>query len=117
LILSDGWDVGDAELLQDACVARSAGSSGVIRTLPVRVSNPRIQALQLALPRVDDHLDVSSVSVLSHLEAFRTGTVLRVQIATRPGRVGGESQDCTARGLLESGRVARAAADDLRFVL
>jgi hypothetical protein len=72
LILSDGWDVGDAELLQDG-MRRLRGQVGrVVWCDPHAASadfRPQVQGLQLALPHVDDYLDFSSVSTLSNLVA------------------------------------------------
>jgi uncharacterized protein with von Willebrand factor type A (vWA) domain len=72
VILSDGWDVGEADLLRDG-MRRLRGQVGrVVWCDPHAASTdfrPQVQGLRLALPYVDDYLDFSSVSALSGLVA------------------------------------------------
>ncbi|HEV7976036.1 alpha/beta fold hydrolase, partial [Amycolatopsis sp.] len=62
VILSDGWDVGEADLLQDG-MRRLRGQVGrVVWCDPHAASTdfrPQVQGLRLALPYVDDYLDFS----------------------------------------------------------
>jgi uncharacterized protein len=79
LILSDGWDVGDADLLRDG-MERLRGQVGrVIWCDPHAAAagyQPQVQGLRLALPYVDDYLDFSSATSLSQLVSqLETSTV------------------------------------------
>ena len=72
LILSDGWDVGDADLLNDG-MRRLRGQVGRIVWCDPNAAaagyQPQVQGLRLALPYVDDYLDFSTVASLSQLAA------------------------------------------------
>jgi uncharacterized protein len=80
LVLSDGWDVGDADLLRDG-MRRLHGQVGrVIWCDPHAATagyQPQVQGLRVALPYVDDYLDFSSVRSLSEL-------VSRIETGRRP---------------------------------
>lgn len=82
LILSDGWDAGDAGLLGDG-MRRLRGQVGRIIWCDPHAAaagyQPQVQGLRVALPYVDDHLDFSSVRSLSEL-------VSRVETARHPRR-------------------------------
>jgi hypothetical protein len=82
LILSDGWDVGDADLLGDG-MRRLRGQVGRIIWCDPHAAavgyQPQVQGLRVALPYVDDYLDFSSVRSLSEL-------VSRVETARHPRR-------------------------------
>jgi uncharacterized protein with von Willebrand factor type A (vWA) domain len=70
LILSDGWDVGDAELLQDG-MRRLRRQVGRIAWCDPNAAaagyQPQVQGLRVALPYVDDYLDFATVTSLSRL--------------------------------------------------
>lgn len=70
LILSDGWDVGDVDLLRSS-MQRLRGEAGrVIWCDPHAAAvgyQPQVQGLRAALPYVDDYLDFSSVASLGLL--------------------------------------------------
>jgi uncharacterized protein len=82
LILSDGWDVGEADLLGDG-MRRLRGQVGRIIWCDPHAAaagyQPQVQGLCVALPYVDDYLDFSSVRSLSEL-------VSRVETARHPRR-------------------------------
>jgi uncharacterized protein with von Willebrand factor type A (vWA) domain len=70
LILSDGWDVGDADLLRDGMRRLRSQVGRVIWCDPHAGATgyqPQVQGLRIALPYVDDYLDFSSVRSLSNL--------------------------------------------------
>jgi uncharacterized protein with von Willebrand factor type A (vWA) domain len=70
LILSDGWDVGDVDLLRSS-MQRLRGQAGrVIWCDPHAAAagyQPQVQGLRAALPYVDDYLDFSSVASVRQL--------------------------------------------------
>ena len=70
LILSDGWDVGDVDLLRSR-MQRLRGQAGrVIWCAPHAAAagyQPEVQGLRAALPYVDDYLDFSSVASVRQL--------------------------------------------------
>jgi len=84
LIISDGWDCGDLELLR-AEMARLRSSCSRLMWLNPLLGNAAFRAdaqgLQIALPFVDDHLPVRNLESLEQLVA-----VLRRVGATRPER-------------------------------
>ena len=70
LILSDGWDVGDARLLQDGMRRLHGQVARVVWCDPHAAASgyrPQVRGLQLALPYVDDYLEFSTVASLSQL--------------------------------------------------
>ncbi|HEY2264944.1 MAG TPA: VWA domain-containing protein [Streptosporangiaceae bacterium] len=82
LILSDGWDVGDADLLRDGMRRLRSQVGRIIWCDPHAAAagyQPQVQGLRIALPYVDDYLDFSSVRSLSEL-------VSRVEAGRRPTR-------------------------------
>jgi len=70
LILSDGWDVGDADLLRDG-MRRLRRQVGRIAWCDPNAAaagyQPQVQGLRVAMPFVDDYLDFATVTSLSHL--------------------------------------------------
>ena len=70
LILSDGWDVGDADLLRDG-MRRLRRQVGRIAWCDPNAAaagyQPQVQGLRTALPYVDDYLDFATVTSLSQL--------------------------------------------------
>jgi uncharacterized protein with von Willebrand factor type A (vWA) domain len=70
LILSDGWDVGDADLLRDG-MRRLRRQVGRIAWCDPNAAatgyQPQVQGLRIALPFIDDYLDFATVTSLSHL--------------------------------------------------
>jgi uncharacterized protein with von Willebrand factor type A (vWA) domain len=70
LILSDGWDVGEPDLLLRE-MRRLRGSVGRIVWCDPHAAasgySPQVQGLQVALPFVDDYLDLSGVGSLVRL--------------------------------------------------
>ncbi len=82
LVLSDGWDVGDADLLRDG-MRRLRGQAGRIIWCDPHAAaagyQPQVQGLRIALPYVDDYLDFSSARSLSEL-------VSRVEAGRHPRR-------------------------------
>ena len=80
LILSDGWDVGDGELLQDGMRRLRDQVGRVVWCDPHAAStdyHPQVPGLRLALPLVDDYLDFSTVGSLAQL-------VTRLEHRTQP---------------------------------
>ncbi len=81
LIISDGWDCGDLELLRDEMARLQRNSSRLIWLNPLLRDasfQAQAQGLQVALPFADDHLSVQNlasieqlVEVLSTLGDFR----------------------------------------------
>jgi uncharacterized protein len=72
LILSDGWDVGDADLLRDGMRRLCDQAGRVIWCDPHAAAagyQPQVLGLSIALPYVDDYLDFSSITSLSQLVA------------------------------------------------
>jgi hypothetical protein len=70
LVLSDGWDVGESELLRSGMQRLRAAVGRVVWCDPHAAAagfEPQVQGLQVALPFVDDHLDFSSVASLTGL--------------------------------------------------
>lgn len=81
LILSDGWDVGDADLLRDG-MRRLRGQVGRIAWCDPNAAaagyQPQVQGLRIAMPFIDDYLDFATVASLSHLvERLETGRTPR----------------------------------------
>ncbi|KWW97679.1 hypothetical protein TH66_19330 [Carbonactinospora thermoautotrophica] len=72
LILSDGWDVGDSELL-DREMHRLRSHVGRLIWLDPHAAatgyRPQVRGLQVAWPYIDDYLDFSSVESLTELVA------------------------------------------------
>ena len=67
LILSDGWDVGDVNLLRSSMQRLRGQASRVLWCDPHATAagyQPQVQGLRAALPYVDDYLDFSSVASL-----------------------------------------------------
>ena len=83
LILSDGWDVGDVDLLRSSMQRLRSQAGRVIWCDPHAAAagyQPQVQGLRAALPYIDDYLDFSSVASLGQLvERFE-----RVRPAVRP---------------------------------
>jgi uncharacterized protein with von Willebrand factor type A (vWA) domain len=80
LVLSDGWDVGEPELLSSSMHRLRSAVGRVVWCDPHAAAagfDPQVQGLQVALPFVDDHLDFSSVASL-------TGLVDRLAEPPRP---------------------------------
>jgi uncharacterized protein len=70
LVLSDGWDVGEPELLQAAMTRLRRQVGRVVWCDPHAAAadfRPQVQGLRVALPFVDDHLDFSGVDSLAVL--------------------------------------------------
>jgi len=70
LILSDGWDVGEAELLAEGMRRLKRQVRRVVWCDPHAADtdfSPQVQGLQVALPFVDDYVDFSTVSSLARL--------------------------------------------------
>ena len=70
IILSDGWDVGDPDLLR-AEMSRLRAQVGRIVWLDPHAAatgyQPQVSGLQIALPDVDDYLDFSTVDSIREL--------------------------------------------------
>lgn len=80
LILSDGWDVGDAELLQRSMRRLRAQVGRLVWLDPHAAAagyQPQVRGLRIARPFVDDYLDCSSLDSLTEL-------VARVERGPRP---------------------------------
>jgi hypothetical protein len=80
LVLSDGWDVGEPDLLSSGMHRLRSAVGRVVWCDPHAAAtgfDPQVQGLQVALPFVDDHLDFSSVASL-------TGLVDRLAEPPRP---------------------------------
>lgn len=70
LIISDGWDCGDLELLRDEMARLQKNSSRLIWLNPLLGDAPfqaEAQGLKIALPFVDDHLSVQNLASLEQL--------------------------------------------------
>ena len=70
LILSDGWDVGDVDLLRSSMRRLRGQVSRILWCDPHAAAagyQPQVQGLRAALPYVDDYLDFSSVASLDQL--------------------------------------------------
>lgn len=70
LILSDGWDVGDADLLRDGMRRLRSQAGRVLWCDPHAAATgyqPQVQGLRVALSYVDDYLDFSTAASLSNL--------------------------------------------------
>lgn len=70
LILSDGWDVGDGELLDGGMRRLRSQVARIVWCDPNAAAagyEPQVQGLRLALPYVDDYLDFSTIRSLSRL--------------------------------------------------
>jgi uncharacterized protein with von Willebrand factor type A (vWA) domain len=70
LLLSDGWDVGEPELLAGGMQRLRAAVGRVVWCDPHAAAagfDPQVQGLRVALPFVDDHLDFSSTASLPAL--------------------------------------------------
>ena len=70
LILSDGWDVGEADLLNDGMRRLRRQVGRIVWCDPNAAAagyQPQVQGLRLALAYVDDYLDFSTVASLSQL--------------------------------------------------
>jgi uncharacterized protein with von Willebrand factor type A (vWA) domain len=70
LVLSDGWDVGEPELLGEQMRRLRRQVGRVVWCDPHAAASgfdPQVQGLRVALPFVDDHLDFSSVTSLAAL--------------------------------------------------
>lgn len=70
IILSDGWDVGDVELLEREMDRLRSHVGRLIWLDPHAAATgyrPQVRGLQVALPFVDDHVDFSSPESLSDL--------------------------------------------------
>lgn len=70
LILSDGWDVGEPELLVDGMRRLRRQVRRVVWCDPHAADTdfrPQVQGLKVALPFVDDYVDFSSVTSLARL--------------------------------------------------
>jgi uncharacterized protein with von Willebrand factor type A (vWA) domain len=70
LVLSDGWDVGEPDLLLSAMRRLRAAVGRVVWCDPHAAAagfDPQVQGLRVALPFVDDHLDFSDVGSLAGL--------------------------------------------------
>jgi uncharacterized protein len=80
LILSDGWDVGDADLLEQE-MRRLRGQVDRLFWLDPHAAatgyRPQVRGLRIALPFVDEYLDLSGVDSLRLL-------VQRIELAHRP---------------------------------
>lgn len=72
LIISDGWDCGDLELLRDQMIRLQKSCSRLIWLNPlIGESDFQVQAqgLKIALPFVDHHLSVRNLASLEQLVA------------------------------------------------
>jgi uncharacterized protein len=72
LIISDGWDCGDLELLRNEMARLQKNSSRLIWLNPLLGDAPfqaEAQGLRVALPFVDDHLSVQNLASLEQLVA------------------------------------------------
>lgn len=72
LIISDGWDTGDLELLRDEMARLQKHTSRLIWLNPLLGDSPfqaQAQGLQVSLPYVDDHLSVQNLASLEQLVA------------------------------------------------
>jgi uncharacterized protein with von Willebrand factor type A (vWA) domain len=84
LIISDGWDCGDLDLLRREMARLQKSCSRLIWLNPLlghAAFRPDAQGLQVALPYVDEHLPVHNLENLEQLV-----TALRRVGATRPRR-------------------------------
>ena len=70
MVLSDGWDVGEPDLLRAAMRRLRTQVGRVVWCDPHAAAaefRPQVQGLRVALPFVDDHLDFSGVDALRRL--------------------------------------------------
>lgn len=84
LVISDGWDRGDLELLRDEMARLQKNSARLIWLNPLlgeTALENHAQGLQVALPYVGDHLSVQNLASLEQLVA-----VLSTLHESRPER-------------------------------
>lgn len=84
LIISDGWDCGDLELLRDEMARLQRNAARLIWLNPLlrdATFQAEAKGLQIALPFVDDHLSVMNLASIEQLV-----DVLATLSATRPLR-------------------------------